>query len=398
MTSRDTTPVFPGPRSWPLDPPPESLRLLAEEPVSRVTSPTGRKAWLVTRYEDARAVLQSSDFSADSRKPGYPVMDNSHAVFIEGMLPNMDRPEHDVYRRMLAPAFMVKRMDSMRPAIQRIIDDLIDKMLEHGPPLDFVKEFAFPLPARVICELLGAPHEDMPFFVDCTEKFFGGSSSPDEVRHIEIKLQAYLDELLDAKARVPGEDLTSYMVVEYLEKGAIERHILLRLIEVLLIAGSDTTLNALALGLLSLLQYPDQLEALRSDSSLIPGAVDELLRYATVTHRGRPRVAISDVVVGGQLIRSGEGVIVAINAANRDPSIYENPNTVDIRRSARTHVAFGWGIHQCLGAALARTELQLAYETVLRRIPTIKSIVPVEELQYKESSQVYGVKALPISW
>jgi cytochrome P450 len=398
MTPDATIPDFPMPRESPFDPPPQILELLAHEPIAMVKLWNGDESWVVTRYDDVKAVLTSKAFSSDVGKPGYPKVSASLAAFTEGLLNHMDSPEHDEYRRMLAPEFMVKRVERLRTEVQSIVDELVDAMVDQGPPVDLFAAVAFPVPARVTCAMLGIPFADQEFFVRCAETFLGGTASAEETQTAQKDLYAYLAKTINERMDEPTDDVLGYMASEYVKRGACSVEALTTIAMLVLIAGFDTTANMIALGLLTLMQHPDQLELIKQDPSLIPNAAEELLRFLTITHRGRHKAAIEDVVIGGQLIRAGEGVICAQDAADRDPAAFDNPNDLDVRREARHHLAFGHGVHQCIGAALARIELQIAYETILRRMPDIHLAVPLEEIEFKHEAAVYGLKAMPVTW
>jgi cytochrome P450 len=393
-------PAFPMKRDCPFDPPPELSRIQAESPVSRVRLWDGSHPWLITGYDDVRGVLADRRFSADAIRPGYPHVTaalearRKHSrSFI-----SMDEPEHGTYRKMLTSTFMIKKVESLRPRIQGIVDGLIDAMLGGTPPADLVAEFALPVPSLVICELLGVPYADHGFFQKCSRVLVSGRSTPEQAVAAADELTAYLTELLDRKAAEPTDDLLSRLVVEQAQ--TMTRAQMADMAVLLLVAGHETTANMIALGTLTLLQHPDQLTELREtrDPKLIAGAVEELLRYLNIVHSGRRRVATEDVEVGGQLIRAGEGVIVATDAGNRDASAFADPDALDIHRHARHHVAFGYGVHQCLGQPLARVELQVVYGTLYRRIPTLRLAVPLEEIRFKHDMLVYGVHELPVSW
>jgi len=306
---------FPMPRESPFDPPPQILELLEHRPVSKVRLWNGQESWLVTRYEDVKAVLQSKAFSSDVRSPGYPKVSASLATFTEGLLNHMDPPEHDEYRRMLAPEFMVKRIERLRPEVQGIVDELIDKMLQDGPPVDLVSALAFPVPAQVTCTMLGVPFADHAYFLACADTCLGGEASAEETANAQRDLFGYLGKLIAAKTINPTDDVLGYMASEHVKRGAISTDALTTIAMLMLIAGFDTTANMIALGLLTLMQHPDQLELLKREPDLIPGAVEELLRFLTITHRGRHKAALEDVEIGGQLIRAGEGVIAAQDSA-----------------------------------------------------------------------------------
>jgi cytochrome P450 len=377
-------PAFPMKRDCPFDPPPELTRIRDECPVSRVRLWDGSRPWLVTGYDDQRAVLADHRFSADVRRPGYPhVTEASQArrrrsrTFI-----SMDEPEHGTYRKMLTSTFMIKKVEALRPRIQRIVDDLIDAMLAGTPPADLVADFALPVPSLVICELLGVPYADHGFFQRCSRILVSTRSTPQDAVAAADELKDYLSRLLDRKGAEPADDLLSRLVAE--QSGTLSRSQIADMAMLLLVAGHETTANMIALGTLTLLQHPDQLTELREtgDPKLVASAVEELLRYLNIVHSGRRRVAKEDVEVGGRLIHAGEGVIVATDAGNRDANAFPDPDVLDIHRRARHHVAFGYGVHQCLGQPLARVELQVVYGTLYRRVPSLRLAVPLDEIRF----------------
>jgi cytochrome P450 len=264
--------------------------------------------------------------------------------------------------------------------------------------VEFVEEFAQPLPTEVITQMLGVPYEDHDIFHRATRTQFGSNSTPEEVRASLTELMGYLDELISRKQREPKEDILSRLVVEQLEPGHLDRGAMLNITRLLLSAGHQTTQNMTALGVLTMLQHPEQLEAIRRDPGLIRGAVEELLRYSSILHVGARRVALEDIDVNGHLVRKGEGVICPIPSANRDQNLFPDPDRFDIERDAAPHVAFGYGIHQCLGQVLARAELQIVLRTLFSRIPGLRLAVPFEELRFRHDMFVYGVHELSLTW
>jgi hypothetical protein len=396
------TPAFPMTRGCPFDPPPELGRLQAEDPVSRVKLWDGSTPWLVTRYADVRAVLTDRRISADTDHPGFPHVSAGAAVrrqraktFI-----NTDDPEHAAQRRLLTADFMVKKMEKLRPHIQQIVDGLIDDLLAGPKPADLVEAFALPLPSLVICELLGVPYADRAFFHGISRTIISRQATPEEALTATEELLGYLGELVEKKATAPGEDLLSRLAVEQLRTGEMTRDEIASMGQLLLVAGHETTANMIALGTVALLENPAQLAAVREsdDPKLIANTVEELLRYLNITHSGRRRIALADLEVGGRLIREGEGVIAANDIANRDATAFPDPDVLDVHRKARHHVAFGYGVHQCLGQPLARVELQVVYSTLYRRIPTLALAQPLDELKFKHDMVVYGVHSLPVTW
>jgi cytochrome P450 len=394
-------PAFPMARGCPFDPPPELGRLREREPVSPARLWDGSVVWLVTRYADQRAVLSDQRFSADASRPGYPHISAGSAVVRRRSRTflAMDDPEHDVFRRMLTQDFAIRRIEALRPRIQRIVDELIDELIAVGPPADLVAQLALPVPSRVICELLGVPYADHDFFQRLSGALVSGAAAPGEALSAGIELRAYLAGLLDDKLRKPADDLLSRLATEQLRAGTLTKIQIADLAVLLLIAGHETTANMISLGTLALLEHPDQLVELQKDPdpTLVAGAVEELLRYLTIAHSGR-RVAVEDVEIGGRLIRAGEGVIVTNDSGNRDPAAFPDPDRLDIRRPARHHVAFGFGPHQCLGRPLARVQLQVVYGTLYRRLPSLRLATDLEKINFKQDMLGYGVHRLPLEW
>ncbi|MGW7573094.1 cytochrome P450 [Streptomyces sp. NPDC054765] len=380
----------------PFDPAPGVERARREEPVTRATLWDGSSCWLVTRYEDVRAVLGDPRFSADATRPGFPFLSvgvrelaTSKPTFIR-----RDDPEHARLRRMLTADFMVKKVEAMRPEVQRITDDLLDRMTAGRNSADLVAEFALPLPSLVICLLLGVPYDDHEFFQDHSRRLLSLRSTAEEVRTAQDELLCYLSRLAETKRREPDDGIISRLVA----RGELDNEEIASMGRLLLIAGHETTANMTALSTLALLRNPDQLARLRAEPSLIKGAVEELLRYLTIIHNGLPRVADEDVTLGGRTIRAGEGVLCILNSANRDEDAFSGGDALDVGRDARRHVAFGFGVHQCLGQPLARVELQIAVETLLRRLPDLRLDIPFEDVPFRHDMGIYGVHALPVAW
>ncbi|MFG6195637.1 cytochrome P450 [Nonomuraea sp. JJY05] len=383
----------------PFDPPP-TLRTLQEEgPLARVRLWDGSTPWLVTTYAEQRALLADPRVSADVTRPGYPIQAPRMGAGGSISFIMMDDPEHARLRRMVQAQFTVRRTESMRPAVQKIADDLIDDLLAGPKPVDLVEAFALPVPSLVICQLLGVPYADHDFFQENSKTVIRRSATPEERAAAGARLFEYLDSLMGEKLAGPADDLLSKLA-ERVKAGELARQEAARMGVLLLIAGHETTANMIALGTLALLRHPGQLALLRhnDDPRLVASAVEELLRYLNITHSGRRRVAKEDIEIAGQVIRTGEGMIMANDIANRDPAIFPDPDELDIRRDARRHVAFGFGVHQCLGQPLARMELQVAYSTLYRRIPSLRLAAELDQIPFKHDGQVYGVYELPVTW
>ena len=394
-------PEFPLPRAagCPFDPPPALREMQQEGPLARVRLADGSTAWLVTRYADQRAVLSDPRVSADIDRPGYPIGAPRPPGGTKMGFILMDDPEHARLRRMVTGSFAVKRVESMRPAVQRIVDDLIDAMLAGPKPVDLVEALALPVPSLVICDLLGVPYADHDFFQVNSKNLISRSAAPEDRMAAGRALHEYLDNLMGDKLSVPSDDVLSQLAAR-VHAGELTRQDAAQIGVLLLLAGHETTANMIALGTLALLEHPDQLAVLRDsdDPKLVVSAVEELLRYLNITHNGRRRVALADIELDGQLIRAGEGLIVANDIGNRDPSVFDDPDRLDLSRNARHHVAFGFGVHQCVGQPLARMELQVVYSTLYRRIPTLRLAGSMDQIPFKHDGAVYGVYELPVTW
>ncbi|QFU93225.1 cytochrome P450 [Amycolatopsis sp. YIM 10] len=402
MTKDPETPEFPMARRCPFDPPSEYAKLRETEPVSRAQLPDGTPAWLLTRYADARAALAHPTISADITKPGFPpLIPIQKDIVKQGHKPpfmRQDPPEHTLYRRMLIPEFTVRRMKVLRPAIERIVDEQLDHLLAQERPADLVTHLALPVPSLVICRTLGVPYADHEFFQDKTGVLLSFDSTPDEVAKAMTEIRAFLGDLISEKQRNPDEDLVSSLVHNHLEKGEVTRENLLATILLLLNAGHETTANMISLGTLALLENPDQLAALRADPELVGSAVEEMLRYLSIGDIVPARIATEDIELGGTTIKAGEGLIALLGAADWDPEVFPSPEVFDIQRGARNHIAFGYGVHQCVGQNLARLELEILFRKLISRIPTLRLAAPVEDLPYKRQGAVYGLHALPVAW
>jgi len=384
----------------PFDPAPELRVLQNQTPLTRVRLWDGSTPWLVTRYADQRAVLADPRISVDITMPGYPHLAPAPPSSSTFSFTRMDDPEHARLRRMVAGSFTVKRIEAMRPAVQRIVDDIIDDMLAGPNPVDLVEAFSMPVPTVVISELLGVPYGDHRFFQDNSEKMMKRTVTIEERREAAGNLVGYLDQLIDRKRESPDDGLLSGLA-ERIKVGELNRAEAAQIGMILLVGGHETTTNMITLGVLALLENPGQLAAVRrtEDPKQLANAVDELLRYLHIAHNGMQRVAREDIEIAGQTVRAGEGLLVALELGNRDPAVFPgDPDRLDVQRDARRHVAFGFGIHQCLGQSLARLELQVVHGTLYQRIPTLKLATTLDQIPFKHDGFVYGAYKLPVTW
>jgi cytochrome P450 len=385
----------------PFDPPREITKLREARPVSPLTFPDGHEGWLVTGYEAVRQMMADTRFSSrldldvvhvPFETPGMPVA-TEPSPQLPGMFIAMDPPDHGRLRKRLTGAFTVKRMKQLEEHIAEIVEQQLDHLARLAPPVDLVKEFALPVPSLVICELLGVPYADRESFQANSAQFMVRDQTLEEKMGAYIALNTYLSELVTRKRSSPDEDILSDLArhedltIEELTGAAF----------LMLIAGHETTANMLSLGTFALLEHPAELAALAADPSLMPGAVEELLRYLSVADIFF-RYATEDLSLGGETIPKGSTVVVSLLAANRDPERFPDPDVLDIRRNARGLLSFGHGVHQCLGQQLARIEMRAGFEGLLRRFPTLRLAVPAGEVKLRTDMNIYGVHALPVTW
>jgi cytochrome P450 len=387
----------------PFAPPPEVMELGAARPLSRVRIWDGSTPWLITGYEEVRTLFSDSRVSVDDRRPGFPHWN-------EGMLSTVhkrprsvftsDAEEHTRFRRMLSKPFTFKRVEGLRPAIQQITDEHIDAMLAGPQPGDIITALALPVPSLVISQLLGVPYEDAEMFQHHANIGLARYATGEDTVKGAVNLNKYLAELVETKMDNPAEDAVSDLA-ERVKAGELSVKEAAQLGTGLLIAGHETTANMIGLGVLALLQYPEQAAVLRDtdDPKVVANAVEELLRYLSIIQNGQRRIAADDIEIAGETIRAGEGIIIDLAPANWDAKAFAEPERLYLHRSgAGQHVAFGYGRHQCVGQQLARAELQIVFHTLLRRIPTLELAVPIEDVPLKHDRLAYGVYELPVTW
>jgi cytochrome P450 len=367
-------------------------------PVVRVRLFNGREAWLVTGYEEVRAVLGDPASSADRGREDFPELNpRGHRKPGPGDFLHVDAPYHVKLRRMLAPEFTHRRIEDLRARVQELVDELVDELLAGKKPVELVEAFAYPVPSRTICHLLGVPYDDHPHFEQLTQVVASAVVTREESQAALTELRAYLSELVERKLAQPGDDLISRMIESHLRPGDITQEELTNMGAILLAAGHETTGNMVALGIMALLAEPERLAALTAEPELVPGAVEEMLRYYSIIESSI-RVAKADLEIGGITIKEGDAILAGLAIANRDESLFPDPHGIDIRRDARNQTAFGHGVHVCLGAPLARVELQIAYHGIAGRIPGMRLAVPFADLEFKGHMNAFGVARLPVTW
>ena len=395
---------FPPVRRCPVAAPEEYGQLRKEGPLVRVKTIGGETVWWATTQPAARAILADARFSSDRRRDGFPIFvaDERVRENIKAQPPivmiGMDGADHSRTRRSAIGEFTVKRLASLRPRIQQIVDEFIDAMLaSEERPVDLVRALSLPVPSLVICELLGVPYADHAFFQDRSGALLNRNTDAAHREALVQELREYLGGLVDAKTADPADDMISRLIAKQRETGTIDRQELVGMSFLLLIAGHETTANMISLGTIGFLENPDQLAAIKADPAKIPMAVEEMLRYFSIADTVT-RVASEDIEVSGVTIKAGEGVVASTMAANWDSGTFADADKLDIERGARHHVAFGYGPHQCLGQNLARQELEIVFETLFRRIPDLRLAVSVDEIPFKNDGIVYGAYQVPVTW
>ncbi len=379
----------------PLELSPEYAKLREQAPIARVTTPAGDDAWLVTAYDQARRLFGDDRLGRSHHDPANaPRISNS--VLLGGPRGEYatEREDHAKMRRLLTPAFSARRMTAMRGRVQELVDGLLDRLAGLEPPVDLHAEFSLRLPVLVISELLGVPYEDRDHFRGLSDAI-GDFSDPHKSLEAMERFTEYTGELLRRKREHPAEDVYTDLATAGLPDGDAAL-----LAAGLLFAGHETTVNRIDYGVLTLLANPDQRDALLRDPSLVPAAVEELLRVtAPGQASGVTRYAHEDIEVDGVTIRKGDAVLISPMTANHDPAAFPDPDRFDITRDSRApHLAFGHGAHFCLGASLARVELQTVFGTLFQRFPTLRLAVPFEELKRRPDQVTGGLVRLPVAW
>ncbi|WP_433262026.1 cytochrome P450 [Actinosynnema sp. CS-041913] len=387
----------------PFDPAAHQTGLARQGPVHQVTMGDGDLAWLITGHDEARAVLADARFSSDrfrservlSKLPPSLRERVTDKAARAGSFIAMDPPDHTRYRKLLTGQFTVRRMRQLAPRIQEIVAEHLDAMTAAGRTADLVQAFALPVPSLVICELLGVAYEDRAEFQQRSSTLLRLNAPTDEVVKAADELRAFLRGLVRDKRAHPTDDLLSGLIETAPELTDDE---LVGISSLLLVAGHETTANMLALGTFALLEHPEELARLRADPSLVEGAVEELLRYLSIVHLGPVRMTLEDVEIAGVAIPAESTVLISVPAANRDPGHYGDPDTLDVTRPRVSHLAFGHGVHQCLGQQLARVEMAVGFTELLRRLPGLRLDLPASDVPLRSDMLVYGVHSLPVAW
>jgi cytochrome P450 len=388
-------PVIPAQRAahCPLHPPPEFADWRNEAGLQRAVW-NGQQVWSVSRYQDIRAALVDPRLSAETLPDLFESSNEKPVIFAR-----TDDPEHHRLRRMMTSQFTFRRTEAMRPQIQKLVDDYLDAMIDKGPPADIVRDFALPVPSMVIALLLGVPPDDLELFQRNTSLGLDVKATDEERAQGFIAMYAYIQELVPRKERDPGDDLISRLITDYVATGQLDYNTVAVNAVIMMQAGHETTANMIGLGTVALLEHRSVFERLgqTDDAAVIANAIEELMRYLSIVHAQVDRIATEDLILGGQQIHAGDRLLMNLPAGNWDPEFVDSPDALDVGRNARGHLAFGYGTHQCIGANLARVEMQVAFATLARRLPGLQLAVPPDELRFKEAD-IYGMKELPVTW
>ncbi len=384
------------------DPTPYLREVRETDGVRTVVNALGMSVHLVTRHDDVKMVLADHERFSNSRPPGFalpgaPEMTaDEQASARAGNLLGLDPPEHQRLRRMLTAEFTIRRMNRLEPRVVEIVEAQLDAMAAAGPPADLVAEFALPIPSLVICELLGVPYADRDDFQRRSTRQLDLSAPIPERLALQREGREYMRRLVENARRDPGEDILGMLVRQHGDELSDDE--LIGIAGLLLLAGHETTSNMLGLGVLALLRHPDQLAAVRDDPAAVGPAVEELLRWLSIVQNAIPRITTTDVEIAGVQIPAGELVFASLPSSNRDPEFIDSPDVLDIRRGAPGHLAFGHGVHHCLGAPLARMEMRIAFPALLRRFPGLALAEPFDEVQYRSFHFIYGLRSLAVTW
>ncbi|MGW4214203.1 cytochrome P450 [Lentzea sp. NPDC004789] len=371
-------------------------RLRDEEPLARVQLPYGEEGWLLTRYDDVRSALSDPRFSlAEAAVRDTPRMGPQR---LGAILTDLDPPDHTRLRRLLSHAFTMRRVEQLRANAERLAGELLDDVEKAGPPADLLTTYAVPLPGLMICDLLGVPYEDRDHFQDLAAAFMSITALTQDERMARLgELAGYLGGLAEQRREHQEDDLISALVVAQEEGDRLTAEELVQLTVLLLGAGYDSTAAHIANSVYTLLQFPDQADLLRADPGLMPGAVEELLRWIPTQEISDilPRYALEDVELSGGIVRAGEPVLLAKHAANRDPRRFPDPDRFDVTRDAKGHLTFGHGPHHCIGAQLARMDVQVALTAILTRFPGLRL---AEDVRWRTGMAMRGPLALRVTW
>lgn len=397
MTNLSSAPRLPMARDrGPFDPPAGLAAMAEQQPVTRLSYPDGSLGWLVTGFEEGNQIHLDQRLSAKSELRVSPVAPAGMPKMPAppGMFVFMDPPDHTRLRKQVAKQFTARRMEQLVAGIEELTDKKIKEMKAAGDQADLIEVLARPVPGQVICDLLGVAYEDRDSFQHQMENQLALDATPEQVMGQMMGVATFLHGLVGAKRAQPGEDVISALI----EGGDLNDQEIVGIAFVLLFGGLETVTNMIALGTMALLTHREQWEKLCAEPELVDGAVEELLRYLSIFQYGTTMTAMEDIQLGDVTVKAGEMVTVSLSAANRDPRKYGNPDELDVTRDAQNHMAFGRGIHVCLGAQLARVELRTVFGRMVRELPTLRLVEPAESGQFRVNHEIYGVERVQVTW
>ena len=399
MTQQTIPPPLPVHRDDPVHPPREYATLRLAEPVSRRRWPNGVDAWLVSGYEQVRRVLADPRTSVDRASSPPPSLGEGRrpAVLLPKSLIGMDPPEHTRWRDLVIRELTVAKARALRPRVEQIVDEHLDRLAGQGSPADLVAGFTLPVPSLVICELLGVPAADRPLFTGQVAVRGRVGSTPEEVDRATIELTDYIRTLVAAKRAAPGDDTLSRLTAAELDGRPLPDEELVSTAFLLLVAGHDTTANMIALSTVTLLSNPELIPATQ-DPTRVDALVEELLRFHAVIQYGVVRRATADIDLDGHRIAAGDWLVCSLASANRDEAAFADPDGLKLDRRGRPQLSFGDGPHQCAGQNLARLELAVALSRLFARFPGLALARPLDELPFRADMFVYGLHELPVRW
>lgn len=378
-------------------------KLREHDPIHKIRLPNGRTAWIVTRYQDAVAALKADYLKKNLFQfvtPEEMGLPSTQMDLMTRHMLNSDPPDHTRLRGLVQKAFTPRMIERLKDRIQNIADELLDQV-EAQPSVELIQDYAYPLPIIVISEMLGLPNEERDQFREWSHALVSAINVPEKYKQIKSEIDAFTDyitALIAQRRRDPKEDLLSLLVQAESEGDSLSEKELISTIVLLIIAGHETTVNLIGNGIFTLLNHPDELETLRNTPSLMDSAVEELLRFMGPVEFATNRWIGEDYEWNGKLISNGDMVLVALASANRDPEYFKEPDRLDLSRERNHHIAFGMGIHHCLGAPLARLEGRVAIGTLLRRRSGMKLAVPPEQLEWQPTYLMRGFVSLPLQF
>jgi pentalenic acid synthase len=398
------TVAFPQGRTCPYEPAPGYQPLAGQRPLAQASLYDGRRVWAVTSRDVARRLLIDPRISSDRTNPAWPMMFPIIAATVSDVqqkvmkivtaLVGVDGAVHSARRKMLIPSFTIRRINALRPKIQEVVDQQLDRMVENGAPADLIPAFAAPVPVTVLYRLMGIPDDDHEFFETVSHQLAAGPNANEAYD----ELMAYMGKLIADKQRNPGDGVLDDLLADRGATGDADHEDLVSTLVLQVAGGHGTTGTMVSLGMFTLLQYPEQLAELRADPSLMPTAVDELLRLLSIPD-GVSRLATDDIEVEGATIRKGDGVFFITSLINRDADVHDAPDSLGLHRtSARDHVSFGFGAHQCLGQNLARVTMEIALGTLIERLPGLRLAVPAAEVPFNATAGFEVLTELPVAW